>query len=108
MPMTQLVIFFIPKNLSVAISDLQSTASLISSWMSSNYLTLNPSSLCYSLNSFPTLTHLTAFNWSALYVDTRVGIREYTNTLGFAEAIQSVLFTFFYIRWICIFVCLFA
>ena len=39
---TQLFISFIPKQYSAAISNLQSTVSLISSWMSSNYLTLNP------------------------------------------------------------------
>ena len=39
----QLFISFIPKNVPTAICDLESTISLISSWMSSNYLTLNPS-----------------------------------------------------------------
>ena len=40
---TQLFISFLPKNFSSAINNLQSTITLISSWMSSNYLTLNPS-----------------------------------------------------------------
>ena len=34
---------FVPKNVSSAINNLQSTITLISYWMSSNYLTLNPS-----------------------------------------------------------------
>ena len=40
---TQIFISFIPKNLSTAISDLESTIYLVSSWMSFNYLILNPS-----------------------------------------------------------------
>ena len=40
---TQLFISFVPKNVSSAINNLQSTITLISSYMSSNYLTLNPS-----------------------------------------------------------------
>ena len=40
---TQLFISFVLKNFSSAINNLQSTIALISSWMSSNYLTLNPS-----------------------------------------------------------------
>ena len=40
---TQLFVSFVPKNFSSAINNLQSTITLISSWMSSNYLTLNPS-----------------------------------------------------------------
>ena len=43
MPMTQHFISFIQKNCSLAIADLQSTISLISSRMSSNYFMLNPS-----------------------------------------------------------------
>ena len=45
---TQLFISFVPKNVSSAINNLQSTITLISSWMSSNYLNLNP----LKLNSF--------------------------------------------------------
>ena len=40
---TQLFISFIPLNFSSAIINPQSTITIISSWMSSNYLTLNPS-----------------------------------------------------------------
>ena len=40
---TQLFISFIPENFPTAIFNLESTISLISSWMSSNYITLNPS-----------------------------------------------------------------
>ena len=40
---TQLFISFVPKNFSSAINNLQSTITLSSSWMSSNYPTLNPS-----------------------------------------------------------------
>ena len=40
---TELFVSFVPKNVSSAINNLQSTVTLISSWMSSNYLTLNPS-----------------------------------------------------------------
>ena len=40
---TQLFISYIPKNFLTAISYLESTISLISSWMTSNYFTLNPS-----------------------------------------------------------------
>ena len=40
---TQLFISFVPKNVSSAINNLQSIITLISFWMSSNYLTLNPS-----------------------------------------------------------------
>ena len=39
--LTQLFISIVPKNLSSAINNLQSTITLISSWISSNYLTLN-------------------------------------------------------------------
>ena len=39
---TQLFISFVPKNFSSAINNLQSTITLISSWISFNYLTLNP------------------------------------------------------------------
>ena len=40
---TQLFESFVPKNVSSAINNLQSTITHISSWMSSNYLNLNPS-----------------------------------------------------------------
>ena len=50
---TQLFISFIPKNLSLAISDLQSNISLISIWMSSNYLTLNLSKTEFLLIGLP-------------------------------------------------------
>ena len=42
-----------PKNFSLAISDLHSTVSIISSWMSSNYLTLNPSKTEFIVSSLP-------------------------------------------------------
>ena len=45
---SQLFVSFDLKNVSCAINNLQFTITLISSWMSSNYLTLNPS----KLNSF--------------------------------------------------------
>ena len=50
---TPLFISFIPKNFLLAISDLQSTVSLISSWMSSNYLTLNSSKTEFLLIGLP-------------------------------------------------------
>ena len=50
---TQLFISFTPKNFSLAISDLQSTVSLISSWMSSNNHTLNPSKSEFLLIGLP-------------------------------------------------------
>ena len=40
---TQLFVSFVPKHFSSVINNLQSTIILISSWISSNYLTLNPS-----------------------------------------------------------------
>ena len=49
---TQLIISFIPTNFSLAFSDLQSTIVLISSWMSTNYLTLNPSKTEFLLIDF--------------------------------------------------------
>ena len=45
----QLFISFVPKNFSSAINNLQSTITLISSWMSSNYLTLNTSTTKFIL-----------------------------------------------------------
>ena len=53
---TQLFISFVPKNLSSAINNLQSTITLISSWMSSNYLTLNPSITEFLLIGLPQQT----------------------------------------------------
>ena len=53
---TQLFISFVPKNFSSAINKLQSTIALISSWMSSNYLTLNPSKTEFLLIDLPQQT----------------------------------------------------
>ena len=59
---TQLFVSFTPKNFPSVISDLQSTISLISSWISSNCLTLNPSKMNFfslaSLNKHPQLSTL--------------------------------------------------
>ena len=52
----QLFISFVPKNFSSAINTLQSTITLISSWMSSNYLTLNPSKTEFLLIGLPQQT----------------------------------------------------
>ena len=49
---TQLFIYFVPNHLSSAINNLQSTITLISSWMSFNYLTLNPSQTEFFLSVF--------------------------------------------------------
>ena len=53
---TQLFVSFVPKNLSSAINNLQSTITLISSWMSSNYLTLNRSKTQFLLIGLPQQT----------------------------------------------------
>ena len=53
---TQLFVYFVPKNFSSAINNLQSTITLISSWMSSNYLTLNPSETEFLLIGLPQQT----------------------------------------------------
>ena len=53
---TQLFISFDPKHFSSAINNLQSTITLISSWMSSNYLTLNPSETEFLLIGLPQQT----------------------------------------------------
>ena len=53
---TQLFISFVPKNFSSAINNLQSTITLISYWMSSNYLTLNPLKTEFLLISLPRQT----------------------------------------------------
>ena len=53
---TQLFISFILKHFLLAVSDLQSTVSLISSWMSSNYLTQNPSNTEFLLIGLPQQT----------------------------------------------------
>ena len=53
---TQLFISFVPKNFSSAISNPQSNITLISSWMSSDYLTLNPSKTEFLLIGFPQQT----------------------------------------------------
>ena len=53
---TQLFISFVPKNFSSAINNLQSTITLISAWMSSNYLTLNPSKTEFLLIGLPQQT----------------------------------------------------
>ena len=53
---TQLFIFFVPKNFSSAINNLQSTVNLISSWMSCSYLTLNPSKTEFFLIGLPQQT----------------------------------------------------
>ena len=50
---TQFFISFVPINFSSAINNLQSTITLISSWMSSNYLTLNPSKTEFLLIGLP-------------------------------------------------------
>ena len=50
---THLFISFVPKNFSYAINNLQSTITLISFWMSSNYLTLNPSKTEFLLIGLP-------------------------------------------------------
>ena len=50
---TQLFISFAPKNVSSAINNLHSTFTLISSWMSSNYRTLNPSKIEFLLIGLP-------------------------------------------------------
>ena len=50
---TQLFTSFVPKHFSSAINHLQSTITLISSWMSSNYLTLNPSKTEFLLIGLP-------------------------------------------------------
>ena len=53
---TQLFMYFVPKNFSCAINNLQFTINLISSWMSSNYLTLNPSKTEFLLSGLPQQT----------------------------------------------------
>ena len=53
---TQLFISFVPKNFSSAINNLQSTITFISSWMSSNYLTLNLSKTEFLLIGLPQQT----------------------------------------------------
>ena len=53
---TQLFISFVPKNFSSAINNLQSTITLISSWMSSNYLTLDASKTEFLLIGLPQQT----------------------------------------------------
>ena len=53
---TQFFISFVPKNLSSAINNLQSTITIISSWMSSNYLTLNPCKTEFLLIGLPQQT----------------------------------------------------
>ena len=50
---TQLFVSFVSKNFSSAINNLQSTITLISSSMSSNYLTLNPSKTEFLLIGLP-------------------------------------------------------
>ena len=50
---TQLFISFVPINFSSAINNLQSTITLISSWISSNYLTVNPSKTEFLLIGLP-------------------------------------------------------
>ena len=52
---TQLI-SFVHKNFSSAINNLQSTITVISSWMSSNYLTLNPSKTEFLLIGLPQQT----------------------------------------------------
>ena len=49
----QLFMSFIHKNISSAISNLQTTVSRISSWMLSNYLTPNPSKTAFLLIDLP-------------------------------------------------------
>ena len=53
---TQLFISLVPKSFSSAINNLQSTITLISSWMYSNYLTLNPSKTEFLLIGLPQQT----------------------------------------------------
>ena len=53
---TQLFVYFVPKNFSSAINNLQSTITLISSWISSNYLILNPSKTEFLLIGLPQQT----------------------------------------------------
>ena len=53
---TQFFKSFVPKNFSSAINNPQSTITLISSWMSSNYLTLNPSKTEFLLIGLPQQT----------------------------------------------------
>ena len=53
---TQLFISFVPKNFSSAINNFQCTITLISSWMSSNYLTLNLSKTEFLLIGLPQKT----------------------------------------------------
>ena len=53
---TQLFVSFVSKNFSSAINNLQFTITLISSWMSSNYLTFNPSKTEFLLISLPQKT----------------------------------------------------
>ena len=53
---TLLFVTFTPKNFPSVISDLQSTISLISSWMLSNCLTLNPSKTEFLLIGLPQQT----------------------------------------------------
>ena len=53
---TLLFMSFVPKNCSSAINNLQSIITLISSWMSSNYLTLNPSKTEFLLIGLPQQT----------------------------------------------------
>ena len=51
-----LFISFVLKNFPSAINNLRSTITLISSWMSSNYLTLNPSKTEFLLIGLPQQT----------------------------------------------------
>ena len=53
---TQLFISFVSKNFSSAINNFQSTITLISSWISSNYPTLNPSKTEFLLIGLPQQT----------------------------------------------------
>ena len=53
---TQLFVSFVPKDFSSAIKNLQSTITPISSWMSSNYLALNPSKTEFLLIGLPKQT----------------------------------------------------
>ena len=53
---TQLFVLFVPKNFSSVINNLQSTITLISSWISSNDLTLNSSKTEFLLISLPQQT----------------------------------------------------
>ena len=56
---TQLFVSFVPKNFSSAINNLQSAITFISSWMSSNYLTLNLSQTEFLLIGLPQQTSKT-------------------------------------------------